>query len=170
MAPSYVKNTVSADISSSNFINVNAVITSGALLNLDIWKKLGGFDQKLFIDEVDHEYCYRAKQQGFEIKQFKNIYFEHQFGKSKIAGYFGLIAKKSRIIHSPVRVYFMVRNYLYIRKKYKAGLQKEFQKRDSEVLNFLKNNLFFSGNFFKNFTSIAKGYLDYKKGNFSAKI
>ena len=46
----------------------------------------------------------------------------------------------------------------------------EFKKRDAEVLNFVKNNLFFSGNFIKNFKSIVNGFIDYKKGDFSAKI
>ena len=170
IAPSYLDTTFSALKKNNEYIKVNAVITSGSIINLDIWKKLNGFDEKLFIDEVDHEYCYRANTHNFEVNQFQNIYFKHQLGKSKVAGYFGSIAKRSRIIHSPERVYFMVRNYLFIRKKYKAAMAAEFKKRDAEVLNFVKNNLFFSGNFIKNFKSIVNGFIDYKKGDFSAKI
>ena len=110
-----------------------------------------GYDEKLFIDEVDHEYCYRCILNGFRIIRFEHIFFEHFIGKSFFSGYFGLIAKRYRIIHSPIRVYFMVRNYLFVKKKYSSYFKSEFKQRDTEVLVSIKNNLFFSGKFFDHF-------------------
>src|SRR6516225_3674218 len=38
---------------------VSRAITSGNLLNLFAYKQVGGFDDALFIDEVDHDMCYK---------------------------------------------------------------------------------------------------------------
>ena len=46
------------------------VVTSGNLLNLEIWRTLGGFEEKLFIDEVDNDYCLKAVSVGYKIINF----------------------------------------------------------------------------------------------------
>ncbi|MCH5596835.1 glycosyltransferase family protein [Niabella ginsengisoli] len=50
------------------------LITSGSLVNLELFKKIGGFDERLFIDEVDSEYCLRANINGYKTVKFKNIF------------------------------------------------------------------------------------------------
>jgi rhamnosyltransferase len=40
------------------------VMTSGNLINLNIFQSIGGFTEKLFIDEVDHDYCLRVQKYG----------------------------------------------------------------------------------------------------------
>ena len=40
------------------------VITSGSLLSVEVFSASGGFDEKLFIDMVDTEYCFRVRQAG----------------------------------------------------------------------------------------------------------
>jgi rhamnosyltransferase len=149
------------------YTDLVSVLTSGNLLDLNIWKQLNGFDERLFIDEVDHEYCYRVKRAGFRVVQFNSIFLNHQLGKKNTGGYFGIISKRKRTIHSPERLYFMVRNYLYVKKKYKREFPDEFKQRNKAVLTAIKNNLFFSGKFWPNFKSIVRGYNDFRTGNFS---
>ena len=151
-----------------NLVKVNKVITSGSIINLAIWKQIGGFDEKLFIDEVDHEYCYRVQAQRREVFILHGIHLCHIFGTPANKGYFSVVAKKGRTIYNKQRIYFIVRNYLYVRKKYKARLPDEFKTRDKEVAGILKNSLFFSGTFFGVMKAIFNGYRDYKKNNFSA--
>jgi rhamnosyltransferase len=146
--------------------SVNKVITSGSIINLKIWDRLNGFEEKLFIDEVDHEYCYRAIRQGFKIYQLENIYLLHYMGQQVNSGYLGGISKRNRMIHSPLRIYYMTRNYCYVRRKYKKDFPVEIKTRDNEMLNILKNNLFFSGHFFKTLEMAVKGYIHYRKGIF----
>jgi rhamnosyltransferase len=55
---------------------VLSLITSGSLLNLALWQQLGGFDEKLFIDEVDHEYGYRAVAAGKHVCLFNHIFLK----------------------------------------------------------------------------------------------
>ena len=145
-----------------------AVITSGSLIQLDTWREMGGYNEKLFIDEVDHEYCYRAKEKGYKVIQMNNVVLNNQLGIKKSGAYLGAIARRNRTIHSPQRVYFMVRNYLYVRSKYRKLFPREFHNRDRMLLVALKNNLFFSGHFIAAVKNIIKGFRDFRKGNFSS--
>ena len=96
------------------------IITSGMLLNLPIVKLLQGFDEKLFIDAVDHEYCLRANQHGHETVRFNNLFLHHVVGAVvKRASLKTLyLVKKAKSVHSPVRCYYMLRNSLYLAGKY----------------------------------------------------
>lgn len=102
---------------------VNELIISGTLVNLNLFKQTGNFDEALFIDFVDHDYCIRAKRMGLSIIQFPNIYLSHQLGtevyRSSIKTLF--LIKKRKSIHSPLRCYYMYRNYLYLKKKYEGS-------------------------------------------------
>lgn len=97
-----------------------SIIISGSVVNLNIWTKVGGFDENLFIDFVDHEYAKRTELAGFSSIQFNNIYLRHELGqivnRSSIKTLY--LLKKEKIIHQPVRCYYMYRNMLYLQKKF----------------------------------------------------
>jgi rhamnosyltransferase len=90
-------------------------------LNIPIWNQLGGFDDLLFIDLVDYEYCYRARVNGFKLIQFSNVFITHNVGievyRSSIKSLF--LVRKKKSIHSPLRCYYMYRNMLYLESKYR---------------------------------------------------
>ena len=142
-------------------------ITSGSIVNIPVWEQLHGFDERLFIDEVDLEYCYRSVQNGFKIMEIPGIRLDHNLGKRQVAGYFGVLKRSSRIIHSPFRIYYMVRNYLYVSSKYAGLFPDEFRLRKKQFLVTLKNNLLFSGRFFGVLRAMIRGYVDYKTNKFS---
>ena len=145
----------------NNFHPVVTTITSGSLLNIEICKKLGGFDEKLFIDEVDFDYCYRCILAGYKIYQFDHVYLTHRIGKSIKTGYFSVIKRSNRVVHNPTRVYYMVRNHLYMSSKYAKSFPEEFSQRRIDLFITLKNNLLFSGHFFKVLKSAIKGYIHF---------
>jgi rhamnosyltransferase len=144
------------------------VITSGSLVNTKICKELGGFDEKLFIDDVDFEYAYRCVTKGYKIIEFNEIRLSHQLGIVKNAGYLSFIKRSGRILHSPFRIYFMVRNHFYVANKYAHLLPEEFERKRRQLLVTLKNNLLFSGKFFQVLRAAIKGYIHYKQNKFSA--
>lgn len=93
------------------------VMTSGNILNIDIWEKVKGFKEWLFIDGVDQEYCLNIRKHGYEIKVFKNIILEHSLGKTenkKLLNHNFIITN-----HNYARRYFITRNRLYINEMYK---------------------------------------------------
>ena len=145
-------------------------ITSGSLVNLNAYKDIGKFDEQLFIDEVDYDYSCRLKLNSYKIMRFNNIYLEHSLGKKVLRGFMGFFLRKQRIVHSPQRLYFIVRNYLYVRGKYKKQFPALFKERDKQFMHALKNNVFFSGNFFKALSNVVRGYMDYRNRYFNNRI
>lgn len=101
----------------------NSVITSGNVINLFIWKKINGFYEDFFIDEVDFDFCFRLKELGYNILLFKDIILEHELGNSKKS----FLPKET---HSPERVYYMVRNILFMQKMHpKICKEEQYSKR-----------------------------------------
>lgn len=101
---------------SNEFVDVERAITSGSVVNIDIARRIGGFDENLFIDEVDHEFCYRARTQGYRIICISTINMHHNMGKPISIGIFG--KKYLALNHNPVRKYYIFRNTIYVMKKY----------------------------------------------------
>lgn len=95
-------------------------ITSGSVLDLNIFRKIGGFDENLFVDRVDYDYCLTLRKYGYKIVRIEDVIVYHFLGESK-----GRIFRLSQ--HQPIRHYYMFRNRLYIvgkhNKVYK-GLKK----------------------------------------------
>lgn len=107
-------------------------ITSGSLLNVAIWEKIGGFDDKLFIDFVDDEYSIRVILNGYRSIRVNSIELNHEIGHLVAVGVPFPHFENKKIIwrrayssgHSPMRHYYQVRNLAYIRTKYKQILAK----------------------------------------------
>lgn len=89
------------------------VMTSGNLVRLDVLADLGGYDEALFIDTVDHDYCLRVRRAGLRVLQFKHISIEHSLGQKQTVG-------RNRVIttHPPARLYWMTRNNLRLWRLY----------------------------------------------------
>ncbi len=88
------------------------VMTSGNLLSLKLAKKIGDFEEKFFIDEVDHDYCYRIKKQNYKIVVLNKIILNHNLGNIKKYRFF------TTTNHNYIRRYYITRNKLYMIKKY----------------------------------------------------
>lgn len=101
---------------------VDRLITSGNLINLEIHKELSGFREKLFIDEVDHEYCYRVNKK-YRLKQVKDVILNHSLGKVCVKKIIGLNISYTE--HSPFRKYYIWRNRLYVMNNY-PKIRKEY--------------------------------------------
>ena len=152
-----------ADLNVCNSIKVNHLITSGSLLNLKLLSAIGGFDEKLFIDEVDFEYCLRSVSTGFNILQFPNIFLFHNLGQTSFHHSFKTTKLTSRVLHSPVRLYYMTRNFLYVQSKYRETFSGEINLRRKILFNRIKNNILYNKERFKVINFVLKGFRDYKR-------
>lgn len=100
----------------SSFRHVDTAITSGSMISTKISLAIGGFDENLFIDQVDTEFCYRMKKAGYQIIEFPSVMMHHTIGNISyhhILGY-----KFSSYKHNAIRKYYIVRNQVYVLKKY----------------------------------------------------
>jgi rhamnosyltransferase len=146
-------------ISNTNNKN-NKLITSGSIINLKALNNELKFDENLFIDNVDIDFCFTAWNQNLKTILFNDLLLNHKMGEArKIIT--PLFQKQNRSIHSPLRLYYIVRNYFYIRNKH---LKYKKQYTFSIISNEIKNGVFYGGNPFLYITYIIKGYKDYLNG------
>jgi rhamnosyltransferase len=150
--------------SGDSFINVSLLITSGSIVNLKTYKQIGGFDNNLFIDHVDHEYCLRAILKGYKIVKWNRYFLHHTLGERSNHRSFKNLKLTQRSLHAPLRLYYIVRNYSYLKSKYKKYFNDEIKILNQSMLNEIKNNIFYNKERFKVVRFIIKGYLDFVKG------
>ena len=133
-------------------------ITSGSILNVEHAIEIGGFDENLFIDEVDNEFCLRLISKGYFTKRFGNISMNHQFGTTRKV-LTPSLKYKDRVIYSPLRNYYNTRNYFYVNSIYTHDYK---QKRDRLIMlkYRIKNSLLYE-NTLKTIYYVVRGYLDF---------
>jgi rhamnosyltransferase len=103
---------------SAQFNEIHFAVTSGNIINLHAWEDVGGYEDKLFIDEVDHDYCLKLRRNGFKILISKEVLMEHIIGEIYDQGDNKLKKKGRFTLHNPLRYYYMSRNVLFLCKKY----------------------------------------------------
>lgn len=109
-------NQVQTQIPGIPFQIVDDVITSGSLNSVNVWRKIGKFDEQMFIDGVDHEYCFRLGKAGYKIYQLNDIILMHEIGKRITRRLF--FWKIESLNHSAFRKYYIARNIIYFDKKH----------------------------------------------------
>ncbi len=95
--------------SDSGVTKRKTVITSGTLLNLKTHILIGPFMDNYFIDSIDHEYCLRARSNGFPIYISCKPLMTHHIGTEfNTASYLQRLLRAPD--HSPARKYYIARN------------------------------------------------------------
>lgn len=102
-----------------------SVITSANIINLKYFNKIGRFNDKLFIDLVDHEFCLRINIAKLRILYFKDVLVEHALGEVHLRSNFFTGKKRYKTEHNAQRAYYIARNYLYVSQKYRKFFPKE---------------------------------------------
>lgn len=94
---------------------VTFVMNSISLFPVDFFRMVGLMDERLFIDGVDSEICWRARHDGgYRFFINENVQIGHclGLGLKKICGHYISITP-------PNRIYYQYRNYLWLsRRKY----------------------------------------------------
>ncbi|MBG0792634.1 glycosyltransferase family 2 protein [Methylocystis sp. H62] len=93
-----------------------SAITSGSLVRLAAFLAIGGFNEQLFIDQVDHELCFRLLRMGYRIVRVNRILLNHSLGDPITRKIFG--RRVTSWNHSYLRKYYMTRNRLFMRQAY----------------------------------------------------
>ena len=147
------------------YVKCEAVLSSGNLVNVNAALNAGGYDERFFIDEVDHAFCFELQRDGYSIVQDQSVYLNHMLGKT--------FSKHGNIkLYPPLRIYYMLRNYLYLKQEYLSGFPEFFKKREGYLLKFFMKQLIFSKERVQHFNMMKRGYRDYKNrvyGKYNAK-
>lgn len=113
---------------------VDFCITSASCTSVEVWRRIGKFDEWLFIDLVDNEFCKRLTVSGYSILRLNKMVLNQEFGKIvpksprqqkfwiKVSKFlrnqnFAKFSYKKYV--SPMRVYYTNRNIIYVNRKMK---------------------------------------------------
>lgn len=95
---------------------VDLAITSGSLLNVNVALEIDGFDETLFIDYVDFDFCIKARNKGYTIIKLTDAILYHRLGELK--EYNLLVFKVNVTNHSALRRFYLYRNKIILYKRY----------------------------------------------------
>ncbi|ALS99236.1 rhamnosyltransferase [Lacimicrobium alkaliphilum] len=103
-----------------DMVCVTQIISSGMMIDLEKLDETGMKEEALFIDGVDHEWCWRARQRNLSIALAGNVKMVHRLGDSR-STFAGITYK----VGSPIRLYYQFRNILLLcRRSYVPGYWK----------------------------------------------
>lgn len=91
------------------------VIASGAVINVEAWRGVGGMDEYLFIDRVDFDFNMKLLLNKYLIVQ-KNVLLNHNLGYSFSKKIFS--KNITTMNHSAFRKYFIFRNGIIMGYRY----------------------------------------------------
>jgi rhamnosyltransferase len=90
---------------------VDYAITSGNLVNLAAFERVGTYDEGFFIDCIDFDFSLRLRRAGLAMYRVPDAVMEHQLGE---ASDLPKIVRHVYARHSPLRRYYMYRNFCYM--------------------------------------------------------
>jgi rhamnosyltransferase len=90
-----------------DFLEQKTVITSGSLIDVRLAIAMGGFREDYFIDQVDHEFCLRARTHGHKVVISSKPVMTHSVGRDG-----GVRIPILGVLpnHPPLRKYYIARN------------------------------------------------------------
>lgn len=120
-------------------ISCDFLITSGSLVPVAALERIGPMDEALFIDNLDMDWCFRAKRAGFSLHGICDAQMAHSIGEELRASW---VKQDGVIVHKPFRLYFIMRNrVLLYRRRYtpRVWIAQDVPRL---VLKFVGNALF----------------------------
>ncbi len=84
-------------------------ISSGSFIPVSVLKVIGFMNERMFIDYVDNEWCWRATREGFSIICDTGLVISHSMGDN----YKKVLGRKF-VVYSNFRNYFFIRNSYYL--------------------------------------------------------
>lgn len=148
-------------IQSEQVLDIERCITSGTLMKLKVCNKIGIFDEKMFIDYVDFDYCKRVILNKKRIIRVQNAIINHEIGRrTRHKFLFWTIYPTN---HNPNRVYYYARNIKYYCKKFKHKMTLKEKIREYTYLSWKALSiLLYEKNKKKKLSMFFKGIKDYK--------
>lgn len=138
------------------------VMTSGNIISLEAYSKIGGFKDWMFIDAVDFDYCLNLRDHGFDIWRLPSVELKHNLGDVVFKTFRG--TRYYGLNHSPVRRYYIVRNRHYFYDMYVDKFPGFCNAEKNSTKVEVKGILLCEKHKIKKLLAMYRGFLDYKRG------
>lgn len=148
-----------------NFNTVDTLATSGSMISEAAFKIVGGMYDWLFIDDIDHEWCFRAQQAGFRLFRSNSREMLHNMGDQGVT-----IMGRYRPLHrSPIRHFYITRNTVFmIRQPYvRLGWR---LREAAKMLYRIPTYILISTNRLQSLQKVIKGFYDGVQHNSNPRI
>lgn len=110
------------------------LISSGSLISMSALDVAGDMKADYFIDNIDLEWCFRAKAKGFALYGTDKAVLFHRIGESSQNP---LVAAGILVQHSPLRSYYSTRNRIHLWRQPYAPFDWKMRDRIRFVLKSL---------------------------------
>lgn len=148
-------------IPASPYSFCDKVYQSGAMHNLKALSDVYGYDEKLFIDQVDYEYCIRLIQNRYKVIKLNNAVLQHNREDSSARVEY---RKGKRYVinkYLPIRYYYIMRNNLYCGRKYRRN-NKPYYAETRRNIEMIRKTVHFEENKSRKRLAMIYGWLDFK--------
>lgn len=168
IAPTYVdrESGIRQPIMRARNGKILVTMTSGNMLPSSVFQRLGTFDESLYMDYVDIEFCLRARRRGMAIIQSPAILF-HSCGRLTRHSLLGRRFGASN--HSAERRYYITRNRLRLLLPYAADWSWLWREVKMMLAEATKIALV-EDNKWKKFRAMAAGTADALSGKMGKQI
>src|SRR5690606_16480623 len=95
-------------------VECDFLISSGSLLPLRVIDDVGAMDASLFIDNIDLDWSFRARAAGYALYGICDARMRHSIGDELLQAWW---TRKGIFIHSPTRLYYLMRNRLLLYRR-----------------------------------------------------
>ena len=97
-------------ISRENLVDCDFLISSGSLILMSALDEIGKFDETLFIDSVDLEWCFRVRRNRLSLYGICDAQLHHRLGDHRRVVWNKIVL----VVHSPLRIYYITRNRILL--------------------------------------------------------
>lgn len=124
--------------SQEKLVACDFLISSGSLVAISALDKIGGYDEALFIDSVDLEWCCRARGAQFSLYGVCEAALDHRLGDQRRVVW----NRVNLVVHSPLRIYYMTRNRILLYRRATMPLKWKLKDMLRMVAKFVTLMLF----------------------------
>jgi rhamnosyltransferase len=90
------------------------LITSGTLVPVSVLREVGGMREDFFIDQVDIEWCHRARAKGYRLFGTNWAKLYQRMGEERLLVWY--LRWRFESAYKPLRIYYRLRNFVALWK------------------------------------------------------
>lgn len=129
------------------------VYASANIVKLSVWNEVGGFDEALFIDEVDFDFCIRLQMAGYRITRFNTLYLNHKLGNRRLSVF------PKETYHTGIRLFYIIRNKFIENRRYRFIIKHNYRK---DLFRYFKDYCILDWRAVRNWGIFLHAYFAYK--------
>lgn len=133
------------------------LITSGTLIPARVFKDVGAMREDFFIDQIDIEWCHRARAMGYRLFGTGWAAMYQRMGDARLKVWF--LSWRFESAYSPTRIYYRMRNFVALLKLDFIGWRWKLRSCWYH-LGLLYSHVFFGPRPFKTARMFFKGIMD----------